>query len=67
MCLEYHDVFDRDYAMFVPSHEDIVIMSKFAQSPIADRRKKPAKMVSSISSEGSNDERYTIIITILVF
>ncbi|KAK0196794.1 hypothetical protein F5146DRAFT_1129594 [Armillaria mellea] len=43
LCLEYHDVLDRHYAMFVPSHEDIMIMEEFTRLPVAERRKKPAK------------------------
>ncbi|PBK92901.1 hypothetical protein ARMGADRAFT_1012615 [Armillaria gallica] len=43
LCLEYHDVLDRNYAIFVPSHEDIIIMEEFTRLPIAEKRKKSAK------------------------
>ncbi|KAK0228864.1 hypothetical protein IW262DRAFT_1490820 [Armillaria fumosa] len=44
LCLEYHDVLDKNYALFVPPPEDIQIMSDFTKLPFTEKRKKPAKM-----------------------
>ncbi|KAK0431504.1 uncharacterized protein EV420DRAFT_1656560 [Desarmillaria tabescens] len=44
LCLEYHDILGTNYAMFVPSQEDIKTMHDFTRLPIAEKRKKPAKM-----------------------
>ncbi|KAG7440610.1 uncharacterized protein BT62DRAFT_997651 [Guyanagaster necrorhizus] len=44
VCLEYHNILDRNYAMFVPSQEAIKTIHDFTLLPNAEKRKKPAKM-----------------------